>query len=120
MASHELASVALDDKYTATEGRIYLSGIQALVRLMEVHVLGLRDAAGKYSYLPFTAGLHPDVLAALARPNDIAAKQRANLYIERVNRQAGSDVLYLIDMMVVAFTVSLLLPKQASYLHHDK
>eukprot|EP01035_Chromulina_nebulosa_P065551 gene65551-89672_t len=36
MASHELASVALDDKYTATEGRIYLSGIQALVRLMLV------------------------------------------------------------------------------------
>ncbi|MDZ4358608.1 MAG: hypothetical protein U1B84_19665, partial [Variovorax sp.] len=36
MATHELASVALDDKYTATEGRIYLSGIQALVRLMLV------------------------------------------------------------------------------------
>ena len=29
-----LRDVALDDKYTATSGRIYLSGIQALVRLM--------------------------------------------------------------------------------------
>jgi len=75
-------------------------------RAMEVHVLGLRDAAGKYSYLPFTAGLHPDVLAALARPNDIAAKQRANLYIERVNRQAGSDVLYLIDMQGLTLAAS--------------
>src|SRR5579862_2864682 len=28
-----LRKVALDDKYTATSGRIYLSGIQALVRL---------------------------------------------------------------------------------------
>jgi hypothetical protein len=28
-----LAPVSLDDKYTATEGAIYLSGIQALVRL---------------------------------------------------------------------------------------
>ncbi len=66
-------------------------------RAMEVHVLGLRDSAGKYSYLPFTAALHPEVLAALAHPGDAAVKQRANLYIEEVNRQAGSDALYLID-----------------------
>jgi two-component system sensor histidine kinase DctS len=66
-------------------------------RAMEVHVLGLRDSAGKYSYLPFTAALHPEVLAALAHPGDAAVKQRANLYIEKVNRQAGSDALYLID-----------------------
>ncbi len=75
-------------------------------RAMEVHVLGLRDAAGKYSYLPFTAGLHPDVLAALARPNDMAAKQRANLYIEQVNRQAGSDALYLSDMQGLTLAAS--------------
>jgi two-component system sensor histidine kinase DctS len=67
-------------------------------RAMEVHVLGLRDSAGKYSYLPFTTGLHPEVLAALAHPQDAAVKQRANLYIEEVNRQAGSDALYLIDL----------------------
>jgi indolepyruvate ferredoxin oxidoreductase len=30
MATHELAQVALDDKHTATDGRVYLSGIQAL------------------------------------------------------------------------------------------
>jgi two-component system sensor histidine kinase DctS len=67
-------------------------------RAMEVHVLGLRDSAGKYSYLPFTTGLHPEVLAALAHPQDADVKQRANLYIEEVNRQAGSDALYLIDL----------------------
>jgi two-component system sensor histidine kinase DctS len=67
-------------------------------RAMEVHVLGLRDSAGKYNYLPFTTGLHPEVLAALAHPRDAAVKQRANLYIEEVNRQAGSDALYLIDL----------------------
>jgi len=66
-------------------------------RAMEVHVLGLRDTAGKYGYLPLTAGMHPDVLAALAHPQDAAARQRANRYIEEVNRDAGSDVLYLID-----------------------
>ena len=36
MMTPELASVSLDDKYTATTGRVYLSGIQALVRLMLV------------------------------------------------------------------------------------
>ncbi|WP_447773181.1 ATP-binding protein [Variovorax boronicumulans] len=66
-------------------------------RAMEVHVLGLRDAAGKYGYLPFTAGMHPDVLAVLARPQDPATRQRANHYIEEVNRLAGSDALYLTD-----------------------
>ncbi|SEU12883.1 ATP-binding protein [Variovorax sp. OV084] len=75
-------------------------------RAMEVHVLGLRDAAGKYSYLPFTASLHPDVLAALAHPQDAAVKQRANRYIEEVNRQAGSDALYLIDLQGMTLAAS--------------
>lgn len=65
-------------------------------RSMEVHALALRDAAGKYRHLPFTAGLHPDLRAALARPQDVAAQARANRYIAQVNREAGSDALYLI------------------------
>ena len=32
-ATDRLATVTLDDKYTATQGTIFLSGIQALVRL---------------------------------------------------------------------------------------
>ncbi|HEX8403861.1 MAG TPA: hypothetical protein VF670_04535, partial [Duganella sp.] len=32
-AASRLTTVSLDDKYTATEGDIFLSGIQALVRL---------------------------------------------------------------------------------------
>lgn len=75
-------------------------------RAMEVHVLGLRDSAGKYSYLPYTAGVHPAVLAALAHPDDAAVKQRANLYIEEVNRQAGSDALYLSDLQGLTLAAS--------------
>lgn len=73
-------------------------------RAMEVHALALRDAAGKYRYLPFTAGLHPDLRAALARPHDAATLARANRYIAQVNREAGSDALYLIgpDGMTLA------------------
>ncbi|WP_198971395.1 PAS domain S-box protein [Xylophilus sp. ASV27] len=75
------------------------AGLQAdaIRRAMEVHALGLRDAAAKYRYLPVIAGQHPDLLAALAQPQDAALRQRANRYIEEVNRRAGSDALYLSD-----------------------
>jgi two-component system sensor histidine kinase DctS len=75
-------------------------------RATEVHALGLRDAAGKYAYLPLTAGMHPDILAVLAHPKDPATRQRANRYIEEVNRHAGSDVLYLIDLQGLTLAAS--------------
>lgn len=67
-------------------------------RVIEVHALGLRGAAAKFNYLPFTASQHPDVLAALTAPKDTVRQQRANHYLENVNRRAGSDALYVIDL----------------------
>jgi PAS domain S-box-containing protein len=75
-------------------------------RATEVHALSLRDAAGKYAYLPLTARMHPDILAVLAHPQDPATRQRANHYIEEVNRHAGSDVLYLIDLQGLTLAAS--------------
>lgn len=69
----------------------------AIHRAIEVHTLGLRGAAAKYNYLPFTASQHLDVIAALTEPNDPARRQRVNHYLEDVNRRAGSDALYVID-----------------------
>ncbi|MFM9926225.1 indolepyruvate ferredoxin oxidoreductase family protein [Variovorax sp. H27-G14] len=63
MASHELASVALDDKYTATEGRIYLSGIQALVRLMLVQKW--RDQQAGVNTAGFVSGYRGSPLGGL-------------------------------------------------------
>jgi indolepyruvate ferredoxin oxidoreductase len=63
MASHELASVALDDKYTATEGRIYLSGIQALVRLMLVQKW--RDQQAGLNTAGFVSGYRGSPLGGL-------------------------------------------------------
>ncbi|MET3391550.1 indolepyruvate ferredoxin oxidoreductase [Variovorax sp. 1140] len=63
MASHELASVALDDKYTATEGRIYLSGIQALVRLMLVQKW--RDQKAGLNTAGFVSGYRGSPLGGL-------------------------------------------------------
>jgi indolepyruvate ferredoxin oxidoreductase len=63
MASHELVSVALDDKYTATEGRIYLSGIQALVRLMLVQKW--RDQQAGLNTAGFVSGYRGSPLGGL-------------------------------------------------------
>jgi len=71
--------------------------VDMIHRAIEVHTLGLRGAADKFSYLPFTAAQQPDVVAALREPGDATLREQANRYIERVNQSAGSDVLYLID-----------------------
>lgn len=68
-----------------------------LNRAVEIHALALRGAAAKYNYLPFTAAQHPDVLAVLLAPTNETLKQKANNYLEDVNRRAGSDALYVMD-----------------------
>ena len=61
-------------------------------------MLGLRGAAARYNYLPFAAAQHQDVLAVLAAPENAAAQERANVYLEDVNRRAGSDTLYVMAL----------------------
>lgn len=53
----------LDDKYTATDGQIYLSGVQALVRLMLVQ--RLRDAAAGLHTGGFVSGYRGSPLGGL-------------------------------------------------------
>ena len=72
------------------------SQADAVKSSIEVYTLGLRGTASKYNYLPFTASQHQDIIAALEAPTDAARQQRANLYLEDVNRRAGSDALYVI------------------------
>src|SRR5437868_13796297 len=63
MTTLELASVSLDDKYTATTGRVYLSGIQALVRLMLVQKW--RDQAAGLNTAGFISGYRGSPLGGL-------------------------------------------------------
>jgi indolepyruvate ferredoxin oxidoreductase len=58
-----LLSVSLDDKYTSTSGRIYLSGVQALVRLMLVQ--RWRDAAAGLNTAGFVSGYRGSSLGGL-------------------------------------------------------
>jgi indolepyruvate ferredoxin oxidoreductase len=63
MASLDLASVTLDDKYRAQSGRIYLSGVQALVRLMLVQ--RWRDQAAGLNTAGFVSGYRGSPLGGL-------------------------------------------------------
>jgi indolepyruvate ferredoxin oxidoreductase len=63
MTTPELASVSLDDKYTSTTGRVYLSGIQALVRLMLVQ--RWRDQAAGLKTAGFVSGYRGSPLGGI-------------------------------------------------------
>ncbi len=58
-----LAAVTLDDKYTLDQGRIYLTGIQALVRLPMMQ--RQRDAAAGLNTAGFISGYRGSPLAGL-------------------------------------------------------
>ena len=58
--------VTLEDKYTAVHGRIYLSGIQALVRLPMMQ--RLRDEAAGLNTAGFISGYRGSPLACSMRP----------------------------------------------------
>jgi indolepyruvate ferredoxin oxidoreductase len=58
-----MQAVTLDDKYVATSGRIYLSGVQALVRLMLVQ--RLRDQAAGLNTAGFVSGYRGSPLGGL-------------------------------------------------------
>ena len=60
-----LLAVSLKDKYTATYGRIYLNGIQALMRLMLVQ--RRRDAAAGISTAGFVSGYRGPALERIPR-----------------------------------------------------
>ncbi|WP_334157717.1 indolepyruvate ferredoxin oxidoreductase family protein [Oryzomicrobium sp.] len=59
----DLSSFTLEDKYTATSGRIYLTGIQALVRLPMLQ--RLRDEAAGLNTAGFISGYRGSPLGAL-------------------------------------------------------
>ncbi|HEX7645760.1 MAG TPA: indolepyruvate ferredoxin oxidoreductase family protein [Burkholderiaceae bacterium] len=62
-AADSLASVTLDDKYTATSGKIYLSGVQALVRLPMIQ--RLRDEKAGLHTAGFISGYRGSPLGGL-------------------------------------------------------
>ncbi|MBC7953866.1 MAG: indolepyruvate ferredoxin oxidoreductase family protein [Rhodospirillaceae bacterium] len=66
------ASITLDDKYTSTSGRVYLSGIQALVRLPMLQ--RDRDRAAGLNTAGFISGYRGSPLGGLDRELERASK----------------------------------------------
>jgi hypothetical protein len=64
-----LANVSLDDKYTFTSGRIYLSGVQALVRMPAIELNGVGVESNKKSFAwGRRAAVNLDRVARVALP----------------------------------------------------
>lgn len=76
--------------------------IDTLGRAVAVHALALRGATTHYSYLPYAVAQHPTILAALMSGD----ADSANRYLEDINRQAGSDALYLMSLQGRAVAAS--------------
>ena len=74
------------------------SQVDAIRRAIDVHVVGLKGVAATYNYLPFTVAQHADIIALLADPDAASRRPIANRYLEEVNRYAGSDALYVMDV----------------------
>jgi len=79
-----LAPVSLDDKYTATEGAIYLSGIQALVRLPMLQQI--RDRAAGLNTAGFISGYRGSPLGGL---DEALWHAQPHLAAHRVKFQPG-------------------------------
>nr|WP_229417680.1 ATP-binding protein [Pseudoduganella buxea] len=74
--------------------RLRAAGAQRL----EVYAASLENLLDKYDFLPHMLELDKDVLALLEHPADAARRREVNLYLERLSRQAGSRIIYIVDL----------------------
>lgn len=71
---------------------------QEALRDLEVQSLSLRSIAERYKHIPYVSGRQHDVQAFLLSPRDHAMENRVDVYLQDVNRRAGADALYLMDI----------------------
>jgi PAS domain S-box-containing protein len=71
---------------------------QQAQRNLEVQSLSLRGIAERYKHIPYVAGRQQDVRALLAATDDKSAQGRVDVYLQDVNRRAGAEALYLMDV----------------------
>ncbi|QCP14420.1 sensor histidine kinase [Pseudoduganella umbonata] len=74
--------------------RLRAAGAQRL----EVYAASLENLLDKYDFLPHMLELDKDVQALLAHPEDPVRRQEMNGYLERQSRQAGSRIIYIVDL----------------------
>jgi two-component system C4-dicarboxylate transport sensor histidine kinase DctB len=78
------------------------SGIDSLnesgKKRLEVYVSSLENVLDKYDYLPKTLELNKDVFMLLHNPHDKKLVETVNQYLEQINAQAKSNVIYVIGL----------------------
>ena len=78
------------------------SGIDSLnetgKKRLEVYVSSLENVLDKYDYLPKTLELNKDVFMLLQNPHDKKLVATVNQYLEQINEQAKSNVIYVIGL----------------------
>jgi two-component system C4-dicarboxylate transport sensor histidine kinase DctB len=97
-----LAAVAYRYAEDAAIDRLRLSGAQRL----DTYAAGLEHLLSKYDFLPGTFELNRDVIALLRQPGDEALRRDVNIYLERVNRLAGSTSIYIVNLKGVTQAAS--------------
>jgi len=74
--------------------RLRAAGAQRL----EVYAASLENLLDKYDFLPHMLELDKDVLGLLEHPADGARRREVNSYLERLSKQAGSRIIYIVDL----------------------
>jgi two-component system C4-dicarboxylate transport sensor histidine kinase DctB len=67
-------------------------------RRLEVYATSLENVLDKYDYLPKTLELNKDVFTLLQNPHDKKLVATVNQYLEQINDQAKSNVIYVIGL----------------------
>ncbi|MBJ7308760.1 ATP-binding protein [Rugamonas sp. CCM 8940] len=89
-----LASLAYYWAGQITTDRLRVSGAQRL----NAYAASLENLLDKYDFLPRTLELNKDVIALLKQPSDPALREAVNIYLERVNQQARSTTIYVVNL----------------------
>jgi two-component system C4-dicarboxylate transport sensor histidine kinase DctB len=70
---------------------------QSAARRMQTVSANLLVPTDKYSYLPGLLASHPTVLEVLRHPNQPRAVERANLFLDMIQKDSHAGVVYVID-----------------------
>ncbi|MEO0618519.1 MAG: ATP-binding protein [Pseudomonadota bacterium] len=81
--------------HTRTKGHAAL--VEESYRRINVYSAALDDAVDRFAHLAPVLAENPDVIAAIARPDEVSAQAKAKNYLRRMNEAAGSLSMFLLD-----------------------
>lgn len=64
---------------------------------LDLYAASLEREIDKYANFPYVMGFDADVMEMLSHPDETALRQRANLYLERLNQRIGTLAVYVLD-----------------------